>query len=104
MLSLLARRNDFDHSKLMKVFVKGESGFDGRAFYDNVTYAIGEAPFLVTESLKDRPCRFDVGRLNPDQLGKAAGKNTMPEMNRPLIITSRFEERQRFVDNVVGGD
>jgi hypothetical protein len=104
MLSMLAGRYYLDRSELMEMFVECEGSFDAQSIYHHVTYAVGEAPLLIMESLKYRPGRCDIRRLNPNQLGKPARKDSVSEMYSPLIIASRFEESQCFIDDIIRRD
>ena len=70
----------------------------------DVADTVSEAPLLVAKALEDIPGCCDILRLNPDDLGDLAGEQPRAELQCPIVVAACFEECERFVNDVVGGD
>lgn len=84
--------------------VEGASGFDLQSFDHRTARAIGETPAFVAVGGEDNPGSFDVGRLDVFELAGGAGDERRSDGKGDVGVAALFEEREQFVDHVVGGD
>lgn len=95
---------DGNRSKLTEMLVEGKRLLDGQSFHDHAAGAVGKAPELVRELLEHLNRSVEVrGRdvLNADVeiLGEVAG-----EFNRTLAFAAKAQQREEFINDVIGGN